>query len=329
MDYENVDDCLLADLHHDRAIDTGAKFIALSYRFKPRFDGYGWIPEDNPSLESYYCCLRKRFEDRCDAVDIEDREEMIDSMHWMAVPNRVYDMILHVVDPSCDSMHTWDHRYDFTAVDRLRILDRKPDRALLRHLLCAYNTRPMLYRMFENHYGWARPLLALPIGWRLRFGAELIEDMQSILDHGDMDGFRLETVSDRGVRLGVSYSVSSSEPAASAHDDAQAGIRWNGCEAMNRLLRGYGALSRYVCASCGIAVSSTADDELPRCVICRNGGRWFDRARQEEAVPMRDIVQAHADCGDVGMMPESGDCATSEPLLAHLLTAGPWPLPDE
>lgn len=257
----------LQELVHNSAIEASAIFIALSYRFTPWCSQYGWIPEHNPALKSYYMCLSKQTRSSRNYPDLDHREEMIPYIRWLQEQHHVYDRVLNVVDSSQDSIHTWNHWHDFTACDRLRILAMKPDLALLRHLLCAYQSRPMLYYALEHHYSWVRPLLNLPIGWRLRFGPELIEDFQRVIDEEGLQQFRILDACEHCDGLRVFYA----SVGAGSADDGR-------CAEIDRLVECYAVLAQHVCGLCGMTVARGDTSIMPICAVCRDGGNWIERA---------------------------------------------------
>ncbi|KFI93336.1 hypothetical protein BISA_1422 [Bifidobacterium saguini DSM 23967] len=307
----------LQELVHDSKIETGAVFIALSYRFESMLSGHGWIPEHNPALGSYYMCLCAQVQSSRNEPDLDHREEMIAYIRWQREQRDRYDLVLHVVDSSLDSVHTWNHRYDFTACDRLRILAMKPSLVLLRHLLCAYQSRPMLYYSLEHHYSWARPLLNLPLGWRLRFGAELIEDIQRVIDKEHLRQFRIVEAQKQCGDLHISY------------ESAGAGDMSEGqCAEMDRLIESYALLAQHVCGLCGMTVARSETLKMPVCVVCRDGGKWIERAFPDADELLLDNSveeEIHALWSDVA---DSEALAESLHIL-RFRASDVWPFPQD
>lgn len=149
---------------------------------------------------------------------------------------------------------------------RMRVITGKPSIAVLRDMfaLCR-RSNIKLVKALRRHWPWADRLAYMPDGWQIRFGAELVDDMQSVIDLGLTD-FMIDQVEEKDGRLCV-Y----------ANDDVLDAIIGEGysrewfaiAELMRAVLNMYEALSARTCAGCG------AHDEIrwsgaktPSCARC-------------------------------------------------------------
>ncbi|OZG60333.1 hypothetical protein BMYO_0794 [Bifidobacterium myosotis] len=299
---EDMEDWELAERFYDKQNDLSAKLIALGYRCSADMDDYGWVPDDVPALRRYYRRLLFDLDDEYNRNSRLNtpRETTIRLAHQWARDNFVYGTVLKVIDPSGDSTDTWHHRHDFTEDDRQRVLAGEISMPLLRHLLTGHNTRRMLDTALRRHWPWAGPLYDLPDGWKLGLGAELVRDMQTIIDAG-LGGFRINLAEARFGQMRITWGCDAGDEDTDGGSEAV-----SLAAAMDALLFLYQLVSIHVCSQCGrfAAMRYTREGMLPVCAECLKQDdpkpELLDESAKEAsqpAEPIRDTIVYDTDTG--------------------------------
>lgn len=132
--------------------------------------------------------------------------------------------------------------------ERWNLLTAKPTLAILRdYCSVARRSCMQLAQILCVNWPWASMMTDMPRGWAMRFGAELIEDMQSVIDLG-LDGFQLEQVKEKWGGLRIYFDDDPWNAESGEERDEQ----WMGvAEFMHVLLRCYENLSIRTCMQCG------------------------------------------------------------------------------
>ena len=288
---ENMEDWELAERFHDDWNDFSATLIALEYRCTPDMDGYRWVPDDVPALQRHYRRLHYDLHGEYNRISLSDqpRAAMIRLAHQWVRDYFVCETVLKVIDPSGDSTDTWRHQHDFTEDDRQRVLAGEISMPLLRHLLTGHNTKRMLDTALRRHWPWAGPLYDLPDGWKLGLGAELVRDMQTIIDAG-LGGFHINLAEARFGQVRITWGCDA------AGEDTDGGSEAVSLAAtMDGLLFLYQLVSIHVCSQCGrfAAMRYTREGMLPVCAECLKQDdpkpELLDEPEKEAGQPVKPI----------------------------------------
>lgn len=200
--------------------------------------------------------------------------------------------------------------------ERMCVITGKPSLAVLRDMfaLC-HRSNIKLVKALHRHWPWADRLAHMPDGWQIRFGAELLDDMQSVIDMGLTD-FTIDQVEETAGRLRV---YANDDPLDAIIGEGYSREWFAIAELMRAVLNMYEALSAHTCAGCGaqdeIRWSSTGQG-TPSCERCtRNrsvqtigGSRnnmWKTMQRSEDDETLQQWVFDHIQHAD-------------DPRLSHL-----------
>ncbi|NEG71821.1 hypothetical protein [Bifidobacterium ramosum] len=181
------------------------------------------------------------------ALDRHDRDTVVGTLiGWLreyAVDSRLlYEHELHL-EPGMSSE------------ERMRIITGKPSLPVLRDLFAvSWRSNIKLVKALHRNWPWAADLDQMPAGWKVRFGAELLDDMQTVIGLG-LTGFKLDQVKEKYGGLRVYFDDDAWDALAREERSAEwldlAGL-------MHSLIAMYESLSTCTCVDCG------AQDDIRR-----------------------------------------------------------------
>lgn len=137
--------------------------------------------------------------------------------------------------------------------ERWRIITGKASTSIMRDLFAMqWRSHVKLMRALHHGWRWADPLMGLPVGWATRFGAELLGDMQRIVDLG-LDGFAIEQVKEKFGGLRIYFDAGGHDAdSTDGADGVGADVRRTELAGlMTALLGAYENLSLVTCINCG------------------------------------------------------------------------------
>lgn len=184
--------------------------------------------------------IRYDVEDQYLHLDLSHRSAKIDAIHRFLRLYAYYERILCAGELSSLANISDDERWKLMTV--------QPTLPMLHDYFATMERSCMqLSQVLQSSMPWALMMLDMPQGWSVRFGGELIDDMQAIIDAG-LDGFRLEQVKEKWGKLCVSFD----DDPWDAVDHRERDESWMRlADVMRALLSCYQGLSGRTCIRCG------------------------------------------------------------------------------
>ncbi|PLS29174.1 hypothetical protein [Bifidobacterium parmae] len=187
--------------------------------------------------------VRFAVDDEFLGIDMADERAMadatIDHLHRYVA----YSRILYEDEPYV--------RPGLSGEERWRIITGKASMSIMRDLFAMqWRSHVKLMRALHHGWPWADPLMGLPVGWATRFGAELLGDMQRVVDLG-LDGFAIEQVEERLGGLRIYFDAGGGDDGGRGSDDGFDVRRTGLAGLMTALLDAYENLSLVTCIDCG------------------------------------------------------------------------------
>lgn len=299
----DIDGHTTADLYrmaYDAYLALEAMLIDLSASSRDRDPA-----SENVPRAARYDSRRHDLEREFAVLDRHDRDAVADRLIVWLREYATDSRLLYEREPHLEP--------GMSSEERMRVITGKPSLPVLRDLFAvSRRSNIKLVKALHRHWPWAEDLEQMPAGWKVRFGAELLDDMQTVIGLG-LTGFKLDQVKEKYGSLRVYFD--DEEWDALAKEERSAA--WlDLAKLMRSLIAMYESLSTCTCIDCG------AQDDvrrprtgwiLPLCERCYLSRRvndshasmlayvkafdeWADMIGQQDDVPLADWVRDNV-CG--------------------------------
>lgn len=184
-----------------------------------------------------------------------------------AIESMIIDYLHRYVAYSCILYEDEPHLHSGMSPDeRMQAITEKPTLPVIRDLFSSsHRSWTKLRRVLHRSWPWADQLTEIPDGWAARFGAELLEDMQHLIDLGLTD-FGLDQVKEKWGVLRIYFD----DDYFDNKGEYRSKQRIELADLMHVLLSIYGDLSYRTCIKCGTwkDVRITGGWTTPLCNRC-------------------------------------------------------------